>query len=135
MTIDVHIGAFDRLKDALEENGCRPRDHGSYLQAFCPAHPDQKNKSLAVYRKPGKVKLVCFASCDDEIDILPALGLSWPDKYDEPRTGTGRSVIDPRIQAYIERRRSMTPTQRAVALSPCVAESVAALLENLENEL
>ena len=39
---------------------------------------------MAIYRKPGKIKLVCFVGCDDR-DILAALGLDVRDLFDEPR--------------------------------------------------
>ena len=67
--------AFDRLKDALESVECRPRDHVSYVLALCPAH-DDREPSLAVYRKPGRARVVCHAGCDD-VAVLAPSGSGW----------------------------------------------------------
>ena len=58
--------------------------------------------------------MVCFVGCNDALDILPALGMTVADLCDERR----RSGVwtpykpDPAMQARIEARRSMTPSQR-----------------------
>ena len=70
------------------------RDYGSHAQAQCPSHEDRR-PSLTIYRKPGRVKPVCYAGCDDELDILPALDLAWPDKYDEPRSKSSQLNLGP----------------------------------------
>jgi hypothetical protein len=103
--------AYERVKSALEEQGRWVRDHGSVLQSECPSHEDSE-PSLTIYAKPQRIRIRCWAGCDD-VDVLAALGLGVRDVFDSPRATTGRSVIDPRIQARIERRRGMTPVQRA----------------------
>jgi hypothetical protein len=77
--------AFERIRDALEVNGCRPHDRGGYLLARCPSHEDRE-PSLAVYQNPGRIRVRCFAGCDDVV-ILAALGLGIADLFDEPRSG------------------------------------------------
>jgi hypothetical protein len=71
---------------------------------------------MTIYRKPGRVKVKCWAGCDDELDVLTALGLSVRDLWDEPRNGrdVGSADVDPTIRARIEARRNMSPVQRAV---------------------
>jgi hypothetical protein len=63
--------------------------HGR-AQAQCPAHQD-RTPSLTIYRKQGRIKLVCWPGCDDQ-DVLAALGLSVRDLYDEPKTPTYNTV-------------------------------------------
>jgi hypothetical protein len=106
--------AYERILDRLREIGKRYRDLGSYAQAQCPSH-DDRDPSLTIYRKPGRIKLVCHRGCHDQLDILPALGLTLQDLWDEPRSSRGdRYRPDPRAQALIEARRKMTPVQRAL---------------------
>ena len=68
--------------------GKKVSDHGSYAQAQCPGH-DDRDPSLTIYHKPGRIKIVCFAGCNDELDILPALGLTLPDLWDDQAAGMG----------------------------------------------
>jgi hypothetical protein len=105
--------AYDRIVDRLRSIGKRVRPGVGQTMAQCPSH-DDREASLAIYRKPGKVKLVCFAGCHDELDILPALGLTLPDLWDNPRERRAPYRPDPDLQARIEARRNMTPVQRAV---------------------
>jgi hypothetical protein len=81
--------------------------------AQCPAHEDRE-ASLAIYRKPGRIKIVCYAGCDDALDILPALGLTLSDLWDAPHGPRTPVQPDPELQARITARRSMTPIQRAL---------------------
>jgi hypothetical protein len=107
-------GAFDRLLDALRAQGKRYREGVSQTMAQCPAHEDRE-ASLAIYRKPGRIKIVCYAGCDDALDILPALGLGVGDLFDEPRGSANLPTLpDPAVQARIEARRNMTPVQRVL---------------------
>jgi hypothetical protein len=103
--------AYDRLLGLLRERG-PVRDNGYEARTQCPAHDGKRRDTLAVYRKPGRVKIVCFAGCNDVLDILPALGLALPDLFDEP--GSRHYRPDPDLQARIEARRKMTLVQRAV---------------------
>jgi hypothetical protein len=107
--------AYKRVVDLLRGMGKKVRPGVGQTMAQCPSH-DDREASLAIYSKPGKVKLVCFAGCHEELDILPALGLSWPDKYDDPRGWRNRSGWrpDPAIKARSEARRSMGLVERAV---------------------
>jgi hypothetical protein len=107
--------AYERILALLAQHGSRYREGDGQAVAQCPSH-DDREASLGIYRKPGKVQLVCFAGCDAELDVLPALGLEWPDKYDEPDGWRNRPGYrpDPAVRARAERRRKMTLTQRAL---------------------
>ena|SRR5215217_708797 len=105
--------AYDRLLDRLRDQGKRYREGATQTMAQCPAHEDRE-ASLAIYRKQGRIKIVCYAGCDDALDILPALGLTLPDLWDEPRAQRTEHQPDPAIQARVEARRNMTPVQRAL---------------------
>ena len=109
--------AFDRLKDALESVECRPRDHVSYVLALCPAH-DDREPSLAVYRKPGRARVVCHAGCDD-VAVLAALGLGVADLFDEPRApyaASRRFQSVPQVRTVRSVRRRVAPLEPAVVV-------------------
>lgn len=53
------------------------RKNGHGWMACCPAHTD-RNQSLSVTEKDGKVLLYCFAGCQT-IDVLTAVGMGWAD--------------------------------------------------------
>jgi hypothetical protein len=78
--------------------------------------PRRQAPSLAVYDKDGKAKIVCFAGCDDELDILPALDMTVADLYDEKRSVRvlGKSSAQHDLAFRIEARRAMTPSQKAL---------------------
>src|SRR5215211_3998325 len=79
--------AFERVCEALRSAGKVVRLTGcDHASAQCPAH-DDRQASLAIWRKPGRAKIKCFVGCDDALDILPALGLSARDLYDNPGRG------------------------------------------------
>jgi hypothetical protein len=103
--------AYTAILDNLETRGCRPVDHGNYLTAHCPSHPDQ-TASLTVYAKAGRAKVRCWSGCSDELDILPALGLRVRDLFDATE-GRQRGAPSPATEARIAARRSMSPTSRA----------------------
>jgi hypothetical protein len=105
--------AFDRVLDALHDAGKTVKDHVNYAKAQCPAHEDS-DPSLTIYRKHGRIKIVCYAGCDDALDILPAIGLTLSDLWDEPRARRTQHQPDPAIQARVEARKNMTPVQRAL---------------------
>jgi hypothetical protein len=106
----VH-SAKERFLAALDLHGFRYRDHGSWAQSQCPGHEDLE-PSLTVYSKPGRIRVKCWAGCDDELDILPKLNLGWQDKYDQQRDKTRVRVVQP--DPRIARRRAMGPVQRAL---------------------
>ena len=76
--------------------------------ARCPSH-DDRDPSLAVYDKDGKAKVVCFAGCNDALDILPALEMTVADLYDEDAQRQTHGAPDPAWQARAEARKSMDP--------------------------
>jgi putative DNA primase/helicase len=68
-------GILDRLKGV--------RRNGSGWMALCPAHAD-KNPSLSVNVRDGKVLLHCFAGCSQEA-VCEAAGLDWKDLFEEEK--------------------------------------------------
>jgi putative DNA primase/helicase len=56
--------------------GVRPQGPNSWT-ARCPAHPD-RNPSLSVALRDGRVLIHCFAGCAPEA-VLEAVGLTWKD--------------------------------------------------------
>lgn len=106
--------AYERILDRLRDQGKKVRQSGAHATAQCPSH-DDRQASLAIYNKPGKAKVVCFAGCNDALDILPALDMDAAGLHDDygtdPRTA---DEPDPQLQAHIEARRNMTPAQRGL---------------------
>jgi hypothetical protein len=100
--------AYERVLDRLRELGKTVRigSNGGSGQAIaqCPSHEDRK-ASLAIYNKPGqgKAKVVCFAGCSDALDVLPAIGMTVADLYNQhgPRTPYQPPT---EVQARIEAR-------------------------------
>ncbi|HZR53642.1 MAG TPA: hypothetical protein VFB06_29560 [Streptosporangiaceae bacterium] len=84
--------AVARVVSALREKGRRVEPHGtgSYM-AQCPAdgHDDRK-ASLSVAQGDVGAVLCCQAGCDTR-DVLAALGLSWPDLFEQPQRAKDRS--------------------------------------------
>jgi len=104
--------AYERIVDKLHDLDLRVRTGYNSSVAQCPSH-DDRQPSLAVYDKDGKAKIVCFAGCDDALDILPALDMTVADLYDERRIGKGAG-LDAEALARHKARKTMTPPQRAV---------------------
>ena len=55
------------------------KGNGGQYNALCPAHAD-KEPSLSVSQKDGKILLHCHTGCDKE-SILGALGLELPSSF------------------------------------------------------
>jgi len=51
--------------------------------AFCPAHPDQKRRSLSVAQTGGKTLLHCFVGCASDA-IVAAVRMTLADLFSEP---------------------------------------------------
>lgn len=62
---------------AAHFQGVKWKAGGAGFKALCPCHSD-KNPSLDVDLKDGKLLLICRAKCDTA-NILSAVGLSWSD--------------------------------------------------------
>lgn len=105
--------AYERIVDKLHEQDLRVRTGSRVSVAQCPSHEDRQ-PSMAVYDKDRKAKVICFAGCDDALDILPALDMTVADLYDEKRTVTHATRPDPAFAARSEARRFMTPSQKAL---------------------
>jgi hypothetical protein len=107
--------AYERIMDKLEEMDLRVRPGTGSATALCPSH-DDRQPSLAVYDKDGKAKIICFAGCDDALDILPALEMTVADLYDDKRSGK-KDKPSPEVLAWAQRaeaRKGMTPSQKAL---------------------
>jgi hypothetical protein len=106
--------AYERILEKLREQGKNVRQGTSYSIAQCPSY-EHRQTSLTVYSKPGKAKVVCFAGCSDVLDVLPALGMTVADLYDDRRNGSRTAhQPDPKVQVRTAARRAMTPSQRAL---------------------
>jgi hypothetical protein len=104
--------AYERIVDKLQEMDLRVRTGYRSSVAQCPSH-DDRSPSLAIYDKDGKAKIVCFAGCDDALDILPAIDMTVADLYDEKRGSGKRTQPDPDLVFPMEARRHVTPSQKA----------------------
>lgn len=77
--------AYARIQDLLDN----VKVHGDDLLGSCPVASHGKgngdrNPSLAVAYRDGKVLLNCHGGCHVQ-DVLLALGLDWPDLWDDPQ--------------------------------------------------
>ena len=71
---------FARVLDALRQQGCSVRVRASNsARCTCPVH-DDRNPSLVVTLKDGKVVMRCFAGCRNG-DIVTAIGLRMADLF------------------------------------------------------
>ena len=88
--------SLDRVLEALDQGGWKPRRQGSQHMALCPVHGDaMPSLSIRYDRTGGKVMLHCFGCGDafDLRDVCGALGLTVSDLFDAPlpadrRTGS-----------------------------------------------
>ena len=85
--------------DALEGRGCNPVEAGpEQWKSKCPAHDDQA-PSLSVRVVDGKIRIKCFAGCEDTT-VFDALSLEYPwkaqGKGGEPGDKKGSSKKTPR---------------------------------------
>ena len=84
---DAVSTAYDRLLDALNDDGRLVKETGNgKAMACCPAH-DDRNPSLSVTRIDGSVLLYCHAGCHTD-DVLAAVRLTKADLYDERNGAT-----------------------------------------------
>lgn len=73
-------GATEKILSRLD----RVRGFGpGKWRARCPAHGSDKNTSLSVADRDGRVLLHCFAGCSTEA-VLTAVGLTLRDLFDRP---------------------------------------------------
>jgi hypothetical protein len=83
-----HGVAVERVLAALREHGSD--GHGSSWQ--CPAEGhDDRTASLSVGQGDAGAVLFCQRGCDTRTEILPALGLTFADLFDEPRKAQDRA--------------------------------------------
>lgn len=75
-----HGAGFENVIRALNARGARLMRSGGGYVTQCPAHED-RSPSLSVGQGDGKAVMKCHAGCDTQ-DIMLALGLNWPDLFD-----------------------------------------------------
>jgi hypothetical protein len=75
--------AVDRLLNALERAGCKPRRMGKSCQARCPAHQDTRASLSVSMGRGGRALLHCHAGCRIQA-VLECLGLKCADLFDAP---------------------------------------------------
>ncbi|ADW21638.1 toprim domain-containing protein [Thermus scotoductus] len=68
----------DTLQHILAATRAQPAGQSSW-QGHCPAH-DDRNPSLSISLKEGRILLHCHAGCAPEA-VLEAVGLTWRDLY------------------------------------------------------
>jgi len=61
------------------------RRNGNGWLARCPAHED-RNPSLSIHERDGKILLHCFAACSTEV-VCQALGIKMTGLFSEQRKG------------------------------------------------
>jgi putative DNA primase/helicase len=92
-------GGVKVLLDRLD--GVRPKGPDSWM-ARCPAHPD-RNPSLSITLRDGRVLVHCFAGCHPDA-VLEAVGLTWKDLRESgPWTWRPPSPSRPRPKPEPER--------------------------------
>jgi len=104
----VTLTTYDRLIKALRAQGKIVRDSGTEARTSCPSCDSRNPTSLAIYRKNGKAKIVCYVSCEDT-DVLDVLDLDWRDLYDE------RSASEPLDRPVKKHSPPKSPVERALA--------------------
>ena len=102
--------AYERILEALRTRGRIVRDSGTEARTSCPSCDSHNPTSLAIYRKDGKAKIVCYVSCEDT-DVLDALGLDWRDLYDDIERSASESSDRP-VKKHSPPK---SPVERALA--------------------
>ncbi|WP_242085862.1 CHC2 zinc finger domain-containing protein [Microbacterium lacticum] len=86
--------SLDRIREALDRGGWKPRRRGNQYMALCPIHGDaQPSLSIRYDSAAGKVMVHCFG-CGDAFhiqDLCGALGLTVGDLFDAPLPDDRRS--------------------------------------------
>jgi hypothetical protein len=121
--------AYERVIDAVRNNGGTVIERGNGAASQCPAHPDRAPSLSVSHRRDGTgVILHCFAGCE-YTSILDALGLTPRDLFDETKSRPApcrpRPTAPPRppatdtsrdyISALADRFGSLTEAGRARA--------------------
>ena len=104
------------VTDALSAHGSH--QHRNKLWN-CPVSSHGKGNgdrdpSLSVREKDGKVVLKCFAGCERH-DILAAVGLTWKVLYPKRERGEGVGSVPPRRRAIAQSRSPLTVADYAAA--------------------
>lgn len=87
------------LLDGLLNHLDKVSQRGDQYAALCPAH-DDKNPSLSITEKDGKILLNCWAGCTCD-EIIDALGLKLSDLF------TDSGMNDQQSQVYAKNKTAM----------------------------
>ncbi len=120
--------SLERVRRALEASGCRLDLRGpTHFMSTCPVHDDHKpslHVSWVDQAQGGSTLLYCQAgTCNARADIIvPAIGLTMSDLYDEPLRGGagGRSSKSPERRRAGQRRGKLGRLPEAISASPIV---------------
>ncbi len=81
-----------RMKPAILERLRGVQRAGAGWKAFCPAHEDQRTRSLSVSAAPDGTTLVhCFAGCPAD-KIVAAAGMMFSELFAQPAAATSKSI-------------------------------------------
>lgn len=78
----------ERVRQALEVNGCDPRGPEEKFTARCPAHDDRHPSLVVTAGADGRALVYCHAGCRIT-EVLTALNLQWSDLFVEVTPGRG----------------------------------------------
>lgn len=81
--------AVERVLEAMERVGARPRQSGDSWTFFCPVHGDGKSPAGTLSAGRERALIRCNAGCATE-DIVTALGLSMSDLFDSTSDTSGK---------------------------------------------
>ena len=99
---------INNILDCLDKVSRR----GDQNTSCCPAH-DDKNPSLSITEKDGKILLKCWAGCTNE-EVVDALGLKLSDLF------TDSGMNDQQRQVYAKKKNKQMLRQ-ALAFELCMS--------------
>jgi DNA primase len=106
--------AYQRVIEALTDNGGTVNDSGHRAVAQCPAHPDN-SPSLSVTPIDGQVLMYCHAGCDTA-DVLAVIGLTLRDLIDNPAGATYDYADGRKVHRYFDKQFRQSGNTKGSAL-------------------
>lgn len=79
---------------ALDRHDCNPTGPTHKVTARCPAHEDRSPSLSVTIGADGRALLRCHAGCATA-DVIAALGLTWPDLFEDGHRHAGRRRVIP----------------------------------------
>lgn len=116
--------AYQRITEALRDEGKTVRTVNGTTVAQCPAH-DDRNPSLAIRDNHGQALVYCHAGCSTE-DVVNALGLTLSDLFDDRRSKTYRydDLDGSRLRDVVRSFNGSRKTRTTLYRLPEVVEAV-----------